>query len=323
MQESEARFRQFAEAASSVVWVRNAETLRFEYVSPAFERLYGIPSEQVLAGHDLKAWAKLILPDDRGRVMDALRSVRSGEPIQHEFRIRRPNDGEERWISATDFPLVDAAGRVQRIGGIYSDITEEKRTGLRLETLVNELQHRSRNLLGVITSVANQTLSQGGSMADFEIRLGALGRAHGLLSQFGSDTVELGALVRLELAAHVSAAPPKVVVAGPTVHLTARQVQNFALALHELSTNAVKYGALKRDTGRLSVTWALTRDQRDHRRLLLNWIESGVPIQHATVTRRGYGRELIENALTYALRARTEYVLGEDGVRCQIELPLT
>ena len=88
--------------------------------------------------------------------MDALRSVRSGEPIQHEFRIRRPNDGEERWISATDFPLVDAAGRVQRIGGIYSDITEEKRTGLRLETLVNELQHRSRNLLGVITSVANQ-----------------------------------------------------------------------------------------------------------------------------------------------------------------------
>lgn len=323
LQESEARFRQFAEAASSVVWVRNAETLRFEYVSPAFERLYGIPSEQVLAGHDLKAWAKLILADDRGRVMDALRSVRSGEPIQHEFRIRRPNDGEERWISATDFPLVDAAGRVQRIGGIYSDITEEKRTGLRLETLVNELQHRSRNLLGVITSVANQTLSQGGSMADFEIRLGALGRAHGLLSQFGSDTVELGALVRLELAAHVSAAPPKVVVAGPTVHLTARQVQNFALALHELSTNAVKYGALKRDTGRLSVTWALTRDQRDRRRLLLNWIESGVPIQHATVTRRGYGRELIENALTYALRARTEYVLGEDGVRCQIELPLT
>jgi two-component sensor histidine kinase len=100
-------------------------------------------------------------------------------------------------------------------------------------------------------------------------------------------------------------------------------VQNFALALHELATNAVKYGALKGDTGQLAVTWLVTRDQRDRPHLTLSWIESGVPIQPDTVTRRGYGRELIENALSYALNAKTEYVLGDDGVHCRIELPLS
>jgi PAS domain S-box-containing protein len=323
LRESEARFRQFAGAASAVVWIRNAETLRFEYVGPAFERIYGVRSGYVREGGGIRGWLKLILPQDRARALEAFRTARAGEPITYEFRIRRPIDGEERWVENTSFPLFDAAGRVQRVGGIGADITELKCGQHRQEVLINELQHRSRNLLGVITSVANRTLGAGGSVPDFETRLKALSRAQGLLSESGSDTVEVGALVHMELAAHVEIIPPKVVVAGPKAHLTARQMQNFTLALHELTTNAVKYGALKDGVGRLSVTWVVTRDKRDRLRLLLNWVESGVPIQPDQVTRRGYGRELIENALAYALRAETEYVLGEDGVRCRIELPLT
>ena len=159
-------------------------------------------------------------------------------------------------------------------------------------------------------------------LADFQARLRALSRAQGLLSQFGSDTAEVGALVRAELAAHTEVGPPKVVVSGPRVRLTARQVQNFSLALHELTTNAVKYGALRDNTGQLSVTWTADRDEKGRRRLTLDWIESGVEVEPGADTRRGYGRLLIEQALSYALRARTEFVLGEDGVRCRIQLPL-
>jgi PAS domain S-box-containing protein len=320
---SEARFRQFAEAASAAVWIRDAETLRFEYVGPAFERVYGVPPGYVQEGDGMRGWIKLVLPEDRDCVLDAIRSVRAGEPVTCAFRIRRPVDGEERWIENTGFPLFDAAGRVQRIGGIATDFTAVKRAQQRQDVLINELQHRSRNLLGVITAVANRTLRQGGSVAAFETRLKALSRAQGLLSQFGSDTVEVGALVRMELAAHGEIKPPKVVVTGPKTHLTARQVQNFALALHELTTNAVKYGALKGGVGRLAVSWVTVRDARDHARLVLDWVESGVDVPPDATRRRGYGRELIENALSYALRARTAYEVSQDGVRCRIELPLT
>ena len=323
LRESEARFRQFGEASSDLLWIRNAGTLQFEYVSPAFEAIYGRSRESVLTGDTLARWADLIHPEDREGTLAALRQVQGGMRVTHEFRIVRASDGEMRWIETSDFPLLDDEGRVHRIAGIAKDMTDQKAGAARLTVLVDELQHRSRNLLGVVAAVASRTLDAGGSATEtFETRLKALSRAQGLLSRFGSDTVEVGALVRAELAAHTDADPPKVVVSGPDVHLTARQVQNFALALHELTTNAVKYGALKGVDGELAVDWTVQRDPKARRWLCLTWTESGVAVPPETVTRRGYGRELIENALSYALQARTTYELGRDGVRCRIELPL-
>jgi PAS domain S-box-containing protein len=323
LKESETRFRQFGEASSDLLWIRDASTLRFEYVSPAFERIYGMTRESVLAGDTLQRWLSLVCPEDRDRALAILRRVQSGERMTQEFRILRASDGEMRWIEDTDFPLRDESGRVQRVAGISKDVTDQKTSSARLEVLVEELQHRSRNLLGVVTAMASKTLEPGGALEKFETRLKALSRAQGLLSQFGSDTAEVGAFVRAELAAHTDAEPPRVIVSGPKVYLTARQVQNFALAVHELTTNAIKYGALKTETGRLAVTWTVEVDARGRRRLALTWTESGVAVPPEAATRRGYGRELIENALGYALRARTAFTLGADGVRCRIELPLT
>ncbi|WP_426954258.1 PAS domain S-box protein [Muricoccus radiodurans] len=322
LQESEERFRQFGDASSDLIWMRDAETLQFEYLSLAFERIYGERREEVMSGDTLQRWADLIHPEDRERALSMIHQVRAGERVLNAFRIIRPSDGETRWIENTDFPLFDSTGRVQRVAGIAKDVTEAKLGAARLEVLVNELQHRSRNLLGVVASVASKTLGAEGAAADFQARLSALSRAQGLLSQFGSDTAEVGALVRAELEAHTEVGPPKVAVAGPKVLLTARQVQNFSLALHELTTNAVKYGALRDSKGQLSVTWTVDRDEKGQRRLTLDWTESGVDVPPGTETRRGYGRQLIEQALSYALRARTEFVLGEDGVRCRIRLPL-
>ncbi|MBB5692935.1 PAS domain S-box protein [Muricoccus pecuniae] len=323
LRESEERLRQFGEASSDLLWVRNAETLDFEYLSPAFEAIYGAGREDFLGRGAQERWLALILPDDRDRARDALERLRGGERATIEFRIIRPSDGELRWIENTDFPMPDGDGRVRRLAGIAQDVTEEKASAARLEVLVAELQHRGRNILGVIASVASRTLGDGAAVDTFQARLQALSRAQGLLSQSGSDTVEVGALVRAELAAHVDSHPPRVEIAGPRVRLTSAQVQNFALALHELTTNAVKYGALRGGAGRLTVSWATGRDAKGHRRLSLTWAETGVDIPPEAATRRGYGRELIEKALAYALRARTEYVLGADGVRCRIDLPLT
>lgn len=322
LRESEERFRQFGEASPDLIWIRNAETLQFEYVSPAFERVYGRSRADVLAGDALERWAELIYSDDRERALAAIQRVRAGERMMHEFRIVRGSDGETRWIRNTDFPLFNEEGAVERVGGISTDVTEQKAGAVRLEVLVAELQHRSRNLLGVISSVASKTLGRGEAVDAFLTRLKALSRAQGLLSQFGSDVVEVGALVREELAAHTEVSPPKVLISGPKVYLTSRQVQNFALAVHELTTNAVKYGALRNGTGRLEIVWTADWDERGAQWLVLNWTESGVPIDPAAGQRKGYGRELIENALSYALQAKTHYLLGEDGVRCRIEMPL-
>lgn len=321
LRDSEERFAQFAASSSDALWIRDAATLVMEYASPAIQKIYGIEPDAILG--DVERWAALILPEDHDTARRHLEQSRSGEAITHEFRIRHPADGEVRWIKNTDFPLRDADGRVQRIGGIAEDVTEARRSAKRQEVLVNELQHRARNLLGVVSAMADRTLKQGGPVEAFEDRLKALSRAQGLLSQGGSDTVEIGDLVRAELAAHTGGGRERVTIAGPTVHLTSRQVQNFALALHELTTNAVKYGALRDGSGRLTVTWKIVLDQRERRRLALNWVESGVTVHQDVARRRGYGTELIQEALAYALRAEIDYVLGEDGVRCRIEMPVS
>ncbi|HJE22670.1 MAG TPA: PAS domain-containing protein [Methylorubrum populi] len=319
LRESEERFQQFATASAAGLWIRDAEALAMEFVSPAVATIYGVEPNTLFG--DVTRWAALIVPDDRDVALAHLEAARRGKTVVHEFRIQRPSDGAIRWIRNTDFPLRDNS-HILRVGGIAEDVTEAKRASERLEVLVNELQHRSRNLLGVITAVAGRTLRQGGSVDAFDERLQALSRAQGLLSQYGSDTVEVGALVRAELAAHTQERSKRVQIAGPEVQLTAPQVQNFALALHELTTNAVKYGALKDGTGSLIVTWEVIRYRSEHRRLALNWAESGVPIDPSKVTRQGYGTELIQGALAYALEANVEYALGADGVRCRIEMPI-
>ncbi|ONG50677.1 hypothetical protein BKE38_17515 [Pseudoroseomonas deserti] len=345
LRESEERLRQFGEASSDVLWIRDAGTLRLDYLTPAFERIYGLPREGGLGEHDFQGWAATILEVDRSRALSHIARVRGGEAVTFEYRIRRP-DGEIRWLRNSDFPIRDGTGRVRWIGGIGKDVTEEKRAAARQEVLVAELQHRSRNLLAVIRAVAFKTLgrggARGGAVAAFDQRLAALSRAQGLLSRFGSDTVELGALVRAELEAHAELEPPRIDIQGPEVNLSVEQVQTFSLALHELATNAVKYGALRDDLpGQLSVRWQVHEAGEEDRlppprvpgrpsRPVLRWVqlawrEAGIalpPAAPAGERPRGYGRELIEDALPYSLGARTAYALQEGGLCCRIALPL-
>lgn len=201
----------------------------------------------------------------------------------------------------------------------------------RLELLIAELHHRTRNLITVVRAIAESTLERSESKAEFEgkfrARLEALARAQGMLSHLsGQRMIALDHLLHVELAAHlvVGEEDARVTMEGPSgVCLDANIAQALALAIHELATNALKYGALAQSQAHLDVRWRVEPDgEGDGAQLHLEWRESGVVMPDSSATAPGgYGRELIERLLPYQLSARTSYALGLDGVHCTVTLP--
>ena len=327
LRESEERFRQFGEASQDVLWIRNADTLQWEYLTPAFEAIYGLDRNSALRGDSMANWVELILPEDRERAVGSIQRVRDGEWVTFEYRVRRPVDGQVRWLRNTDFPIRDAPdaehpkGRVIRIGGVGHDITDEKRATERQDVLVAELQHRTRNLLAVVRNVARRSIPPSPGRDEYDARLAALGRVQGFLSRSTFYSVPLADVVDAELQAVGDGASDKVEIGGPPVELPGESVQAVALALHELATNAVKYGTIAQASGRLKVVWRIEAGSEGAQRLVIDWRESGVAMPDGPPVRQGYGSELITRALPYQLKAETALVFTHDGVHCRIALP--
>jgi two-component sensor histidine kinase len=209
--------------------------------------------------------------------------------------------------------------------GRAADVHDMRGLQDRQQVLLSELQHRTRNLLALVQAIARQTLKASSSLSDFaqqfESRLGALSRVQGLLAQTDHGPIDLKQIVEAELEAHGANATAE--VSGPTVDLAPNAAQALALALHELATNAVKYGALHKPAGKLSIKWNLRHDEGDPR-VIFEWRETGVAMPNvpAAGRRKGYGTELIERALPYQLNALTCLDFTQDGVRCTVELPM-
>lgn len=199
-----------------------------------------------------------------------------------------------------------------------------------MEVMVAELQHRTRNLIAVVSAIAKRTMARTGPTeafrTQFNERLQALSRVQGLLSRTDVEPITIGALIRMELdALGAEASDERITLGGPRVVLRDTIVQTMALAIHELATNARKHGALAVENGALKVTWAVKQVDAAASNLVLEWVEEGVvrAPEPEGAKRKGYGRELIERALPYSLNAKTGFELNHDGVRCTIELPLT
>ena len=211
------------------------------------------------------------------------------------------------------------------------ELTEKaQQAEARLEVMVAELQHRTRNLIAVVSAIANRTMARTGPTeafrTQFNARLAALSRVQGLLSRTDIEPITIGALLRMELdALGADASDNRITLVGPSVILRDTIVQTMALAIHELATNARKHGALAADGRALKVTWAVRQVDGATSSLALEWVEEGVgrAPKEEGATRKGYGRELIERALPYALNATTSFELNNDGLRCTIDLPLT
>jgi PAS domain S-box-containing protein len=320
--ESEARFRQFAEASSDVVWIRNADTMRWEYLSPAFELIYGLSGE---AAHDgnLHHWVELILAADRGKALECISRACSGERVSFEYRIRR--NGEIRWLRSNVFPMMDRNGRVQRIGGIGRDITELKSALHHGERLLAELQHRVRNTLAVIRSIARRTAESSETLEDFvghlDGRIGAFSRVQVALTRDPLAGFDLAELIAEELRACVAREGEQFTLRGPAVRLQPSAAESIGLAVHELATNAVKHGAFTVPGGHVEVLWR--RERRDGEPWLsLDWNESGMTGRPVTQMREGFGTVLLQRTLPYDLRATVAQTFAPDGLRCSISFPL-
>ena len=191
------------------------------------------------------------------------------------------------------------------------------------QRITAELQHRLRNNLAVLRSIIRRSRETADSAEHFalhlEARIAALARMQGTLAAIGKADVELEDLIRTELSA-CAVAEQRYLVQGPAVRLHAKGAESVGLAVHELATNSLKFGALGASSGSLAVKWSVTGDPSP--RLRVRWVESGVNIVTVAPRRRGFGQELIECTLPYELGARTRLAFNPGGVLCEMEIPL-
>jgi PAS domain S-box-containing protein len=320
--DSEERYRSLASLVPALLWQTDAEGDGFAFSQRWLDHT-GQTAEEARAD----GWLDAIHPDDRPTtqlLFDA--AHRTGEPVVHQHRIRG-RDGTYRWFLPRHLPSPDERGRILRWFGAATDIHEIYELQERQAVLVAELQHRTRNLIGVVRSISNQTMARTGPTEafrdQFSERLAALSRVQGLLSRADQDPITVGALVELELEAMGAREKPGVKVAGPPVVIRPALVQTLALAIHELGTNARKHGALSGGGGTLDVAWQ-TRREEDGTHLFLEWREAGLSLEptRPLASGGGYGRQVIERALPHTLRARTTFDLTSGGLTCTIDLPL-
>ena len=318
-------FRQFAEASLDVLWLRDAKTLQWEYVSPGFEAVYGLSREQALAQNDLSQWADLILSDDRAAALAAIYRAREGERLSFEYRIKRPGDGRIRWLRSNVFPMPDQHGHVQWIGGIGRDISELKSATDHQRRLLAELQHRVRNTLAVIRSIVRRTGESSESVDDFashlDGRINAFARVQLAATRDPLTGFDLGDLIAEELRACAAREGEQFELRGPRVRLKPKAAESIGLATHELATNAVKHGAFTAGAGHIAVDWRVEERQEENW-LCVDWTESGMRGRPVEQKREGFGTLLLQQTLQYDLGARVNRIFAPDGFRCEMAFPL-
>jgi two-component sensor histidine kinase len=284
------------------------------------QRLYGLAEAHFL--HDEEGVKAKFHPDDLplmwARVAKALNPKGDGR-YDVEYRVKQL-DGSWRWLSAWGLVEFEGQGAYRKpvaIAGASRDLSERKRAEEAQRLLANELNHRVKNSLATVQSIINQTLR---GAADIELaratlnaRIIALAGAHDLLTVRSWAGADLTDLVAHAVAPFVT---DQISVDGPSLVVSPSQSLALSMALHELATNAAKYGALSRPEGRVELRW----EAQDHR-LDLSWRESGGP-RVLPPSRRGFGSRLIENALSRDLDGQTRLEFASEGVRCWITAEL-
>lgn len=253
-------------------------------------------------------------------------ALRENRPIRNQQAIAERPDGTRVPFVSYPTPLHDSDGNLVGAVNMLVDISHHKRAEERQQLLINELNHRVKNTLATVQSIAMQTMRHAHSPEafrdSFEARLIALSRAHDLLTQSHWESAQLRHVLLSELKPFIADELSRVKIEGEDVALPPRMALTLALAFHELTTNAAKYGALSTDSGTVGVQWQIhPAGKVAPQRISLLWVESGGP-PVVVPTKRGFGSQLLERSLRYELRGETRLEFTSPGLRCHIEVPL-
>jgi len=283
-----------------------------------FKKIFDVTTDEMPI-EDLK---KLVHPDDAERLLaDRAAAIDPADPKRspHEYRVQR-RDGEVRWVEVSWFVYFDGDQRERgtaSVVGIVHDITERKGREERERLLMSEINHRAKNMLSVVDAIANQTATRTPEdfIERFSERIQSLSANQDLLIRNAWQGVEVEALVRAQLAPFADLMGSRIVIGGSKLRLNAASAQAIGLALHELATNAGKYGALSMDTGRLEIGWGTEGET-----FAMSWTErDGPPV--SAPQRRGFGTVVMQEMAERSVNGAVDLEYAASGVTWRLTCP--
>jgi PAS domain S-box-containing protein len=318
LRESEERFRLFVQNVQEYALFQTDRDGLVTSWNPGAERLFGYTTAEMLG----QSMERLLTPEDQqARVLAREKDhVLAGEHAE-DARWMVKKDGSRFWAQWVTEPVHDEMGQLRGVAKVLRDETDRKRAEERQQLLIGELNHRVKNTLATVQAMASHTLRSTSDPQEFSTRfqqrLQALSRAHNQLTRSSWEGAEVAEIVReqLELEGHGE----RVTASGPPAFLDAQSSLALAMVLHELGTNARKYGALSVPDGRLSLSWEIGRENGEAR-LQLEWTERGGPLVRAPKN-SGFGMALIRMSLR-GVGGQTDLQFDPEGVRCRLDVPL-
>jgi PAS domain S-box-containing protein len=311
---SESRLRLALAGARAGTWEWDAETDDIVW-SPEMSAITGLAAET--RPHGPETYLKMIKEEDRDKaVYDLKAALGNGGPFTRELRIRR-TDGDVIWLSISGVVEHAETGKPLRAYGILQDITERKAYEEQIHLLMREVNHRAKNMLSLVQAIARQTATREPEdfIGCFAERIRALAAGQDLLIRNEWQGVDVEDLVRAQLAHFADLIGTRIVVDGPRLRLKPASAQAIGLALHELATNAGKYGALSTDSGRVHIFW-----QTDGDALTMSWTErDGPPV--SAPERRGFGTTVIETMANHSLDGAVDLDYAPSGLSWRLTCP--
>jgi PAS domain S-box-containing protein len=324
LREGEQRLRLAHEAAGIGYWDHDMTTGATDW-SPEMYALYGLDPERDGPMSHHRYFGEMVYQDDCARVIEAAQEAIKTGRYECEYRVwrRRPDGGRElRWIVGRGRVMAAADGTNRRLLGANVDITERREAEEQEAMLMREVDHRAKNVLAVVLSLLHLTRREGGAnyAASLEGRVAAMGRVHTLLAENRWAGADLKEIVDAEVGVYAlpdSAIGSRVSVSGPAVRLAPDVAQAMSVVLHELATNAAKYGALSAPEGRVEIRWSLDAKGT----LTLEWRERGGPTIEGPPTRQGFGSRLLQTTVRRQLDGELEFEWAAEGLRCTVTAP--
>ncbi|HKK29055.1 MAG TPA: PAS domain-containing protein [Alphaproteobacteria bacterium] len=326
LRESEARLSTILEHAPIGIGLFDEEG-RWLFTNPVLAPL----ADDFILCRSPDAEKKWRVVDDSGQhvPLDQWPGVRAlrGETALEGLDFATNESGAERWLRVFAAPILDNGldnGAVRQGIAIIQDVTERKQAEEHQRMLMAELDHRVKNVLAVVQSVANQSLRNSGGHAPEQLigRLAALAQAHTLLADNRWHGASLVHLVTQAISPYRGGdLGERISISGPDLQVSPKPAQTLAMAFHELATNAAKYGALSGSAGRVDIEWRLRRDEGNSL-LHLVWRETGGPVIMAAPEKQGFGSMLIQRSLSYELEGKADLDYRPSGLVASFELPL-